>query len=95
MLDSSPQVREAAVELIGKYMVDSPSVAGDYYQKIAERIAVGRHSAIQIPRSYIILGHGTRCSQTCYQASKGLLFRDRRYKPKNRYLYEAGATYAR
>lgn len=40
LLDSSPQVREAAVELIGKYMVDSPSVAGDYYQKIAERIAV-------------------------------------------------------
>lgn len=40
MLDSSPQVREAAVELIGKYMVESPSVANDYYQKIAERIAV-------------------------------------------------------
>jgi cohesin loading factor subunit SCC2 len=33
-------VRDAAVELIGKYMVDSPEVAGDYYAKIAERIAV-------------------------------------------------------
>jgi hypothetical protein len=33
-------VRDAAVELIGKYMVDSPKVAGDYYGKIAERIAV-------------------------------------------------------
>lgn len=40
LLDSSPQVRDAAVELIGKYMVDSPEVAGDYYQKIADRIAV-------------------------------------------------------
>ncbi|TDL22099.1 hypothetical protein BD410DRAFT_770589 [Rickenella mellea] len=39
LLDSSPAVRDAAVELIGKYMVDSPAVAGDYYQKIAERIA--------------------------------------------------------
>ncbi|KAL5519986.1 hypothetical protein ACEPAG_1646 [Sanghuangporus baumii] len=39
LLDSSPQVRDAAVELIGKYIVDSPVVAGDYYQKIAERIA--------------------------------------------------------
>jgi cohesin loading factor subunit SCC2 len=40
LLDSSPQVRDAAVELIGKYMIDSPEVAGDYYQKIAERMAV-------------------------------------------------------
>ncbi|KAG5642305.1 hypothetical protein DXG03_003025 [Asterophora parasitica] len=39
LLDSSPQVRDAAVELIGKYMIDSPEVAGDYYQKIADRIA--------------------------------------------------------
>ncbi|GLB45503.1 putative sister chromatid cohesion protein [Lyophyllum shimeji] len=39
LLDSSPAVRDAAVELIGKYMVDSPKVAGDYYQKIADRIA--------------------------------------------------------
>ncbi|EIN12396.1 hypothetical protein PUNSTDRAFT_118258 [Punctularia strigosozonata HHB-11173 SS5] len=37
--DSSPAVRDAAVELIGKYMVDSPEVAGDYYQKIADRVA--------------------------------------------------------
>ena len=40
LLGSSPAVRDAAVELIGKYMIDSPIVAGDYYQKIAERIAV-------------------------------------------------------
>lgn len=40
LLDSSPAVRDAAVELIGKYMIDSPEVAGDYYQKIADRIAV-------------------------------------------------------
>lgn len=35
LLDSSPAVRDAAVELIGKYMIDSPDVAGDYYQKVA------------------------------------------------------------
>nr|VWP00958.1 Transcriptional repressor TUP1 [Ganoderma boninense] len=39
LLDSSPAVRDAAVELIGKYMVDSPKFAADYYQKIADRIA--------------------------------------------------------
>jgi cohesin loading factor subunit SCC2 len=38
--DSSPAVRDAAVELIGKYMIDSPEVAGDYYQKISDRMAV-------------------------------------------------------
>ena len=41
LLDSSPAVRDAAVELIGKYMVDKPGVTGDYYEKISERIAVG------------------------------------------------------
>ncbi|KAF5376813.1 hypothetical protein D9757_008902 [Collybiopsis confluens] len=39
LLDSSPAVRDAAVELIGKYMIDSPDVAADYYPKISERIA--------------------------------------------------------
>ncbi|KAF8585724.1 ARM repeat-containing protein [Ramaria rubella] len=39
LLDSSPQVRDAAVELIGKYVVSIPEVAGDYYEQIAERIA--------------------------------------------------------
>jgi hypothetical protein len=33
-------VRDAAVELIGKYMIESPEVVGDYYTKIADRIAV-------------------------------------------------------
>jgi cohesin loading factor subunit SCC2 len=40
LLDSSPAVRDAAVELIGKYLVDLPQFAETYYQKIAERIAV-------------------------------------------------------
>ncbi|THH23071.1 hypothetical protein EUX98_g8109 [Antrodiella citrinella] len=39
LLDSSPAVRDAAVELIGKYMIDSPEFASHYYSKIAERIA--------------------------------------------------------
>lgn len=39
LLDSSPAVRDAAVELIGKYIIDSPDFASDYYQRIADRIA--------------------------------------------------------
>ncbi|RDX49866.1 hypothetical protein OH76DRAFT_1556053 [Lentinus brumalis] len=39
LLDSSPAVRDAAVELIGKYIIDSPTLASDYYQRIADRIA--------------------------------------------------------
>jgi cohesin loading factor subunit SCC2 len=35
------------VELIGKYMIDSPEVAGDYYHKIADRIAVGWHRLLR------------------------------------------------
>ncbi|KAL4249287.1 Sister chromatid cohesion protein [Abortiporus biennis] len=37
--DNSPAVRDAAVELIGKYMIDSPEFAGNYYQQISQRIA--------------------------------------------------------
>ncbi|KAG7088631.1 hypothetical protein E1B28_012603 [Marasmius oreades] len=39
LLDGSPAVRDAAVELIGKYMIEAPEVASDYYQKIADRMA--------------------------------------------------------
>ncbi|KAG6336273.1 hypothetical protein ID866_2827 [Astraeus odoratus] len=39
LLDSSPAVRDAAVELIGRYIIESPEVAGDYYSRIADRIA--------------------------------------------------------
>lgn len=49
LLDSSPQVRDAAVELIGKYMIDSPTVASEYYPKIAERIAVSAMTEHQAP----------------------------------------------
>jgi cohesin loading factor subunit SCC2 len=36
--DNSAAVREAAVELIGKYMIDTPGVVGEYYHMIAARI---------------------------------------------------------
>ncbi|KLO06964.1 hypothetical protein SCHPADRAFT_1002012 [Schizopora paradoxa] len=56
LLDSSPQVRDAAVELIGKYMIDSPTVASEYYPKIAERIAdtglAVRKRVIKLLKSY-------------------------------------------
>lgn len=56
LLDSSPAVRDAAVELIGKYMIDSPEVAGNYFQKIADRIAdtgLGvRKRVIKLLKSY-------------------------------------------
>ncbi|KAG2009721.1 proline-rich protein Rad9 [Coprinopsis cinerea AmutBmut pab1-1] len=56
LLDSSPAVRDAAVELIGKYMIDSPEVAGNYYQKIAERMAdtglAVRKRVIKLLKSY-------------------------------------------
>lgn len=40
LMDSSPAVRDAAVELIGKYLVLSPELVNDYYSQIANRIAV-------------------------------------------------------
>jgi cohesin loading factor subunit SCC2 len=48
LLDSSPAVRDAAVDLIGKYMIDSPAVTGSYYPRIAERIAVHLFHAFEL-----------------------------------------------
>ncbi|KAK7056612.1 Sister chromatid cohesion protein 2 [Paramarasmius palmivorus] len=41
LLDSSPAVRDAAVELIGKYVLETPELEAvdGYYSKIADRIA--------------------------------------------------------
>ena len=38
--DSSPAVRDASVELVGKYVVRSPALATDYYPHIALRVSV-------------------------------------------------------
>lgn len=40
LLDNSSAVRDAAVELLGKYVVQRPELAGDYYERIADRIVV-------------------------------------------------------
>lgn len=41
LLDSSPAVRDASVELLGKYVVHKPALALKYLPRISERIAVG------------------------------------------------------
>jgi hypothetical protein len=38
--DSSPAVRDAAIDLVGKYIPDQPEVALQYYPSISSRIAV-------------------------------------------------------
>lgn len=42
LLDSSPAVRDAAVELIGKYIIESHQLAEKYYKQVADRIQVRR-----------------------------------------------------
>ena len=38
--DVSPQTRDAAVDLVGKYVLDSPSVLKDYFPLLINRIIV-------------------------------------------------------
>jgi cohesin loading factor subunit SCC2 len=40
LLDSSPAVRDAAVELLGKYLTQHPELIDDYYTQIGARIGV-------------------------------------------------------
>ena len=73
LLDSSPQVRDAAVELIGKYMIDSPTVASEYYPKIAERIAVSMMVVAHAQESDSRIGHWFGCSEAGHQAPQAVL----------------------
>ena len=59
-------------------MIDSPEVAGDYYQKIADRIAVSALSWFHVSvYSCIFIGYGFRRKETCYQTLEVLLWRHR------------------
>ena len=40
MNDPSPAVRDAAVDLVGKYVVERPGLAVEYYPQIALRVSV-------------------------------------------------------
>lgn len=40
--DPSPAVRDAAIELVGKFVVKKPKLAEDYYPQIAARVTVSR-----------------------------------------------------
>ena len=57
-------------------MIDSPEVAGDYYQKIADRIAVSAllWSPVSL-HSFVSLGYWFRGKETCHQALEVLLWR--------------------
>ena len=56
--DQSPAVRDAAIELIGKYVVQSPELSDDYYQVIADRIAVRAASFTLDPTKLASIGYG-------------------------------------
>ena len=41
--DGSPAVRDIAVDLVGKYIVQKPALAMEYYRHIADRVDVSFH----------------------------------------------------
>lgn len=76
LLDSSPAVRDVAVELIGKSVIESPDIAGDYYQQIADRIAVRDKRIIFLEAEtfiYVPAGYGPRGPKTCHKTIQGFL----------------------
>ena len=57
-------------------MIDSPEVAGDYYQKIADRIAVSAHLWFHfLVYSCVSIGYWFRRKEACYQTLEVLLWR--------------------
>lgn len=56
--DLSPAVRDAAVELIGKYIIQSKELAEDYYGVISDRIAVRLSSIFGICHNNVLQDTG-------------------------------------
>lgn len=51
-LDQSISVREAAVDLIGKYVLTSPDLINQYYQMLSDRILV-REKCLNLFKTYL------------------------------------------
>lgn len=78
LLDSSPAVRDAAVELIGKYVVEFPHLAGNYYEQIAERIAVRTALVVSIVQLIRATGYRSGSEEARHQATEIRLHSHRR-----------------
>lgn len=56
MLDSSPAVRDAALELVGKYVVSRPDLAAEYLPKICARTNVSIRFHFPCSRQMLTVG---------------------------------------
>jgi cohesin loading factor subunit SCC2 len=63
--DSSPAVRDSAIDLVGKYMIQKPSLAAEYYPHIALRVHVS------ICAITLIVGYRPGCQEKGDKATKG------------------------
>ena len=95
LMDSSPAVRDAAVELIGKYLVLSPELVDDYYPQFANRIAV----CPDVFQAYVVpilffSGHWTSCTKACYQAPQEFVQPDGQSHSSSGHLHQACAQVA-
>ena len=76
MLDSSPAVRDAALELVGKYVVARPDLVAEYLPKICARTNVS--SFVPLSRSEsddCVVGHWSGSSSKSREAIEGDLSR--------------------
>jgi hypothetical protein len=92
--DSSPAVRDAAIDLVGKYIPDKPDVALQYYPSISSRIAVSESIRVQedLLWSYLYLhlpGYWTSCSKASREAFQGHLRPRSEEKRSDRNLLQA------
>lgn len=75
--DTSPQVRDVALDLIGKYVLEKPSFGVTYYPLIANRVNVS--SQCRVIDFYLLkglhspAGRWIGCSQACHQDFEGFV----------------------
>lgn len=90
--DASPAVRDAAVDLVGKYVVLKPELAVDYYPQIALRTSVSWLVPLQI--NCILRadqeGYGSGCPQKGHKAVEGDLPDDANASDQGRHMLQDG-----
>lgn len=66
LMDSSAAVRDAALEMLGRYVVYRPELAQEYLTKIEERVNVRTFAYIIMTRANPCTGLGSERSQARY-----------------------------
>ena len=87
MLDQSPAVRDAALELLSRYVAYNAKLASQYLPRILLRVAVSASVVLgRLPADFCIAGRRPQCAQTGHQDAAIAVSDTQEQRGANRHL---------